>query len=94
MFESNKSRLQRSIAINLDSIEVQKPTVLDTNTYHNSSLIQSNTNNVIPILKDAGNSIAGTASPQRAAAAASLAVDMVSKADMYSVVVSTVDIDT
>lgn len=62
--------------------EVEKPAVADTKPDHSSSSTQSDTDDEIPELEDAGNGTAGTASfPGAAAAAATgLPMEMVSKA--------------
>ncbi|KRT83228.1 hypothetical protein AMK59_4433 [Oryctes borbonicus] len=60
--------------------EVEKPAVADTKPDHSSSSTQSDTDDEIPELEDAGNGTAGTASFPGAAAAAGLPMEMVSKA--------------
>ncbi|KAI4469178.1 nascent polypeptide associated complex alpha subunit-related [Holotrichia oblita] len=60
--------------------EVEKPAVADTKPDHSSSSTQSDTDDEIPELEDAGNGTAGSASFPGAAAAAGLPMEMVSKA--------------
>lgn len=60
--------------------EVEKPAVADTKPDHSSSSTQSDTDDEIPELEDAGNGSAATASFPGAAAAAGLPMEMVSKA--------------
>ncbi|GJQ79112.1 putative nascent polypeptide-associated complex [Trypoxylus dichotomus] len=60
--------------------EIEKPAVADTKPDHSSSSTQSDTDDEIPELEDAGNGTAGTASFPGAAAAAGLPMEMVSKA--------------